>query len=329
MRQCPETLKRKRDDLEGQVQGQRARIQQDEQHEPPCSPANRVEHPQGNVNSGLQDVADTTVQAAMGEVGLLSRSAMAEPRDEMSGFSQELAMGRMVRATIAISGKDPTKSMANPHSAIIPTCDQANSLTRDIALPYVTRFIESMEPQFLHLRESRIWEEFETYFREANDDFRSLAKGRVISFNVYMNTAMGMLLSPDSTGLQGFASSLQAIAMRMFAGILESGSRFDILHCMLSLIIYSMQTSLGGSTWHLLGLAMQKAITFGFYKDPNPAHNLPSEQLRDRRDIFWGLYTMDRTISIVMDRPFNIEDNDIHILVRVYSKSIQIALTPS
>ena len=232
----------------------------------------------------------------MGEVGLLSRSAMAEPRDEMSGFSQELAMGRMVRATIAISGKDPTKSMTNPHSAIIPTCDQANSLARDIALPYVTRFIESIEPQFLHLRESRIWEEFETYFREANDDFRSLAKGRVISFNVYMNTAMGMLLSPESTGLQGFASSLQAIAMRMFAGILESGSRFDILHCMLSLIIYSMQTSLGGSTWHLLGLAMQKAITFGFYKDPNPAHNLPNEQLRDRRDIFWGLYTVDRYV---------------------------------
>lgn len=283
--------------MEVQVQRQRARLQHDE--EPQAFPISLspAQHPANDNSSGPQDAADTTVQAAMGEVGLLSRSAMAEPRDEMSGFSQELAMGRMVRATIAICGKDPTKSMTNPHSAIISICDQATSLTRDISLPYVTRFIETIVPQFLHLRESCIREDFELYFRERNDESRSSERGRVVSFDVYMNTAIGMLLSPDSASLQGFASSLHAVAMRTFAGILDSGSRFDILRCMLSLIIYSMQTSLGGSAWHLLGLAMQKAITFGFYKDPSPTLRLPAEQLQERRDIFWGLYTIDRYVS--------------------------------
>jgi hypothetical protein len=219
---------------------------------------------------------------------------MAEPRDEMSGFSQELAMGRMVRATIAISGKDPSKSTMSPNSPIIAIVDQVAALTREIALPYMTRFAERIEPHFLHLSQSRIWEEFEAYFQNTNEEARSSGNARVISFNIYMNTAIGMLLSPDSASLQGLASSLQAAAMKMFTGILESGSRFNILHCMLSLIIYSMQTSLGGSTWHLLGLAMQKAITFGFHRDPNPEISLPAQQLKERRDIFWGLYTVDR-----------------------------------
>ena len=291
-----ETLKRKRDDLEDQIRRQRARFQHDAQPQPPCNTRHRGQ-PQDETSNPPQDVADTTVQAAMGEIGLLSRSAMAEPRDEMSGFSQELAMGRMVRATIAISGKDPTKSTVNPQTSLIAIADQSSALTREVSLPYVTRFVECIEPHFLHLSQSQIWADFEAYFQEANEEARSSGNSRVISFNIYMNTAIGMLLSPDSASLQGFASSLQAAAMKMFAGILESGSRFNILNCMLALIIYSMQTSLGGSTWHLLGLAIQKAITFGFHKDPNPESSLPVQQLKDRRDIFWSLYTVDRYVS--------------------------------
>lgn len=294
-----ETLKRKRDDLEGRVRRQRARLHENENeqyNEEPqtcCDTTDQPQHFHIGTQNDRRDVADNTVQAAMGEVGLLSRSAMAEPRDEMSGFSQELAMGRMVQATIAISGKDPTKSTTSAHSVIKAIYDRAGSLTRDISLSYVTHFTESIEPHFLHLSKSRIWADFDAYFQDSSDEAIS-SKSRVTSFNVYMNTAIGMLLSPDSASVQGFASSLQAVAMRMFTEILESGSRFDILHCMLSLIIYSMQSSLGGSTWHLLGLAIQKAITFGFHKDPNPAIVFSAEQLKERRDIFWSLYAIDR-----------------------------------
>ncbi|KAJ5758087.1 uncharacterized protein N7511_006781 [Penicillium nucicola] len=231
----------------------------------------------------------------MGEIGLLSRSAMAEPRDEMSGFSQELAMGRMVRATMVISGKDPTRATKDAPKGLISMLDQTSVLTKEFSVHYVDCFIERVEPQFLHLSPEGVREDVEEHFKCENNASELASEGaRMRKFNTFMTIATGMLLSTDSVSLHGFSSNIHAAATKVFAEILESGTSVNILHCMLSLIIYSMQSSLGGSTWHLLGLAMQKAIAFGFHKDPSHEIGLSTVQIKDRRDIFWGLYTVDR-----------------------------------
>jgi hypothetical protein len=295
-----ETLKRKRDDLESELRRQRARLEVNAPTTQQQAQTSAVDRntPQDEENQTRQHIAENTVQAAMGEIGLLSRGAMAEPRDEMSGFSQELAMGRMVRATVAISGKDPTRSTMDRSRGYLSVVDQANALTRDFAIPYVTCFLERVEPHFLYIGSKEMWKDVEGYFESQSDVTEQLSEGsRMRKFNTYMAIATGMLLSTESVSLHGFAGSMHTAAMKVFAEILESGSSVNILHCMLSLIIYSMQSSLGGSTWHLLGLAMQKAIAFGFHKDPSHEIGLTAAQIRDRRDGFWSLYIVDRYLN--------------------------------
>lgn len=243
-----------------------------------------------------QNASDTTVQAAMGEIGFLSRSAMAEPRDETGGLSQELSIGRMTRLTLSLSGASPAKSTIDPYcQSVVAMVDSSRTLNRGLSLPFITRFVETIGGQYLHISPKELLDDFDSFLSASNDSSeRTNCLSPAKRFNLYMSVATGALLSPGSGGLQGLASNYHAAAMNLFPEILDTGPRVDILHCMLSLIIYSMHSALGGSTWHLIGLAMKKAIAFTFHKDVDAEAQMPIDMLNTRRNVFWSLYTLDR-----------------------------------
>jgi hypothetical protein len=173
--------------------------------------------------------------------------------------------------------------------------DPSMTSNKQLALPFITRFVETVGMQFLHIDSKELVEDFEKFF-DTSDDTTSDPKCLlpVKRFNLYLSMATGALLSPGSGGLQGLASNYHAAAMKLFPGIIESGTRLDILYCMLSLIIYSLHSALGGSAWHLMGLAMKKAIAFRFHKDVDSDAQMAPGMLKARRNVFWSLYTLDR-----------------------------------
>jgi hypothetical protein len=255
---------------------------------------NQDAHPEGIL--GQQNATDNTVQAAMGEIGFLSRSAMAEPRDETGGLAQELSIGRMLRSTLSLNGANPAQSIIDPYGqSVAAMVDPSMTSNKQLALPFITRFVETVGMQFLHIDSKELVEDFEKFF-DTSDDTTSDPKCLlpVKRFNLYLSMATGALLSPGSGGLQGLASNYHAAAMKLFPGIIESGTRLDILYCMLSLIIYSLHSALGGSAWHLMGLAMKKAIAFRFHKDVDSDAQMAPGMLKARRNVFWSLYTLDR-----------------------------------
>ncbi|KAJ5363957.1 uncharacterized protein N7496_009670 [Penicillium cataractarum] len=307
-----ETLKRKRDDLEARIRCQRPRSNSD-------APTEHLDNDPGEHSEGgltEQNAADNTIQEAMGEIGFLSRSAMAEPRVETGGLSQELSIGHMLHSTLSLGGSNPSESVIDPHGQIVAVMvDPSVTSNTELALPFITRFTEIIGVQFLYINSKELLKDFETFFKASEDATgQNDCLSSVKRFNLYLSLATGVLLSPGSGGLQGLASNYHAAAMGLFPGILGKGTRLDILHCFLSLIIYSVHSALGGSAWHLIGLAMKKAIAFRFHKDIDADAQIAPEMLRARRNIFWDLYTLDRTISTIMDRPFGIEDEDIAVL---------------
>ncbi|KAF7716036.1 Fungal Zn(2)-Cys(6) binuclear cluster domain-containing protein [Penicillium ucsense] len=307
-----DTLKRKRDALEALVRRQRPRATT-----PSCAnqlETNEAYHPERGHTD--QNASDNTVQAAMGEIGFLSRSAMAEPRDEADGISQELSIERMTRLALALSGAGPASSAVDTcGSSIAAMVDSSISLQRQVALPFITRFVETIGVQYLHINSKELLNDFDTFCSDVENSSEQLDRlSTVKKFNLYLSVATGLLLSPGSGGSQGLVSSYHAAAVKLFPQILDNGSRIDTLRCMLSLIIYSMHSALGGSTWHLVGIAMKKAIAFSFHKDIDADAQMSNAMLNARRNVFWSLYTIDRTISIIMDRPFSIEDEDMTVL---------------
>lgn len=291
-----ETLKRKRDSLKSQIRRQRPRYGDDSSTEQ--SQAVRVE-PSKDGRSGNEKVfTENTVEAAMGEIGFLSRSAMAEPRGERGEVPQELAMVRMVRAALAITGANPTQSRIDAlQQAVGSMTEQSFSLKKSLASPFMSCFLDTAAVRFLHIDSANSWEEFEAFFAEPSllSDQASLSNP-TRTFHVYLAIATGMLMSPQSANLQGLAGSIHAAGVKLLGTIMQLETTLNILSCMISLTLYSLYSSLGGSAWHLIGLAMKKAIAFRFHKDADPGSSVSSEALNKRRNIFWSLYTLDRYV---------------------------------
>ncbi|KAF9883420.1 hypothetical protein FE257_003503 [Aspergillus nanangensis] len=311
-----ETLKRKADDLNQRFRRQRARVGRQENVQSSNTPNPGTESPPYSSSettsnqtpiTGQDGLGERSVQAAMGEIGYLSRNAMAEPRDEGRGFPQELSMGNMVKAALAISGEDPSLSSqmcVNKH-ALVSMMGETPNLNREFASAYLDRFLQHAIVYCPHIDEAEIGGHFHAYFDRAEES-------PIRAFNVHMVVAVGMLLSAEA-GVELLASNLHNIALKKFPFILECSNGVNILHCMILLIVYSMLSYSGGSTWHLVGLAMDKAISYRFHKEPQLNSGFSVESLSSRRNVFWSLYILDRTISCTMGRPFSIQDDDISL----------------
>ncbi|EHA25881.1 hypothetical protein ASPNIDRAFT_128882 [Aspergillus niger ATCC 1015] len=280
-----ETLKRKVEALDDQSRRQRRRAAQN-------SPQTSHDTPLTEQTS----LTERSVQAAMGEIEFLSRNAMAEPRGEASGFPQELAIGSMIQASLTISGKDPTQSLSSlsQKSKYSTILGQAPTLTRDVVA--MDRFFGQTKALCPFIDEEEMLGYRDSFF-DSSQESQATPYTSFRDFNVYMAAAIGILLSPDS-GIEFFASSLHSAAMQKFPSIIQSNDDMSMLHSLLLLIIYSMFSSVGGSTWHLLGLAMKKAISYGFHKEPLYDIGIPEEKLTRRRGIFWNLYILDRSVLL-------------------------------
>lgn len=310
-----ETLKRKRDELDAQFRQQRARRESDDSVPPQPSP--NMETTSEGTPGDLKQTPSTaptsfserSVQATMGEIGFLSRNAMAEPRDETRGFPQELAMGSMVRAALAISGEDPSQSrdLCHHRRTFVTMMGPATGISKEFAAPYLSRFLDHVGVMFLHLDRRELQDEFDSYFdarREQPSHTNGLNSGTAFfEFRVYMAVAIGMLLSPE-TGSELLATGLHAAATERLAIIIEQRDCVKSLHCMWLLALYSMFSSLGGSTWHLVGLAMKKCISFRLHRELYPDSDMSQEELNRRRSIFWAFYVLDRWVDYKGDFSF-------------------------
>lgn len=294
-----ETLKRKRESLQKQLRHKRARHVDDFNTEQ--SQAVSVQLSENAGHEKEQETTERTVEAAMGEIGFLSRSAMAEPRSERDEDPQELATGRMLRAALAITGANPIESRIDALQQVVwGMADQSFSLKRPLVTPFLSRFLDIEGIRFLHINATHIWEDLEEFFAESESSHSQAFQTKPAQlFNLYLAIATGMLVSPQSASLQGLACSIHAAAVRLFDTIAQSGSNSNILSCMISMVLFSMHCPLGGSTWHLVGLGMKKAIAFGFHKDSKPDASTSdySEALIEKYNIFWDLYTLDRYVS--------------------------------
>ena len=73
------------------------------------------------------------------------------------------------------------------------------------------------------------------------------------------------------------------------------------LQFQLSLVIYSLYSSSGGSAWHFLGTAIRRLVSLGFFREPEVHDHMSAEEIDMRRWLFWSAYILDRYASNPID----------------------------
>ncbi|KAL4864292.1 hypothetical protein BDV12DRAFT_189027 [Aspergillus spectabilis] len=262
---------------------------------------------------------DSSVQAAMGEIGFLSRSAMAEPRDDSGGFPRQLSTSQMLQAILSLSGASPSNSRSTDEESsqwnMLALKDPLQALSKQAVSPFVRQFLSHVGLFYLHFDGKELEEQYEAFFsseRPASGDELDSARCNC-DLSVHLAIAIGMLLSPQSNRVEVVAQGLHSAAIKLLPRILQAGNCVSLIHALLLLIVYSILSPTGGSCWHLLGLAMKKCVAFRLHRVPELESALSGEESIKKMYLFWSLYIMDRTLCTVMDRPFGIQDEDISI----------------
>ena len=68
----------------------------------------------------------------------------------------------------------------------------------------------------------------------------------------------------------------------------------QILQFVLLVTVFSLFHSAAGSTWHLLGLAMQLAIALDLHRDNDARNRAQPSGSRLATNLFWTAYILDR-----------------------------------
>ncbi|KAG8167892.1 hypothetical protein KVR01_003581 [Diaporthe batatas] len=138
--------------------------------------------------------------------------------------------------------------------------------------------------------------------------------GSPSTFRAYIVFATAILLlnRTDPAFPIARADSYFASAIRLLAQNPAAICAGDQLCNLLLVAQYcSFASNLSGA-WHFIGLASRLAVELGLHDERALDMRLSQDDVNQRRWLFWGFYTLERNLCVVVGRPFSIPDEAIH-----------------
>ncbi|KAI0151407.1 fungal-specific transcription factor domain-containing protein [Pestalotiopsis sp. NC0098] len=253
----------------------------------------------------------------MGDIGFLSRSAMAEPRwNRYDRLPTNLTTQGVLSASLGLNGSDPSRASLSTGQAGKLVNSEPNKvrLDRTSTLPNMTRFVDEVCPIMPFLDAKQLMEQYEEVLEqhEGRSPTDTPCSSALSYFNVCLGVAIGAMLTSQSPSTSSLIVKLHQEAIKQLASI-QLKDESNLVSCILILTLFSMYSPSGGSSWHLAGLAMRKCVSQGWHRQPDGNTQLTEDDLVVRKRLFWSAYMIDRSLSLVMDRPFTMQDRDITV----------------
>lgn len=110
---------------------------------------------------------------------------------------------------------------------------------------------------------------------------------------VYVAVATGILLTPDCRHMESFATTLALAAHQHLPRVAVSAGELETVQCLMMMTIFSLFSSSGGSTWHLLGLALSRCLSAGMHHVRVSDPLSDDDEKRGCSRCFWCLYALD------------------------------------
>lgn len=257
-------------------------------------------------------------EAMENEVAYLSLSAMAEQTDSRPFSAEGLSYLSMLYAATGVSGSDPTLPLDTNACLMGPLAELRPYKTSDIDLssPEMQTsfqdYIDMIRESFPYITTSEISRCYtSTVTNPQEDHTEDLATENQAL--VYLGTATGLLLGSHYEYKELLATELAVKAVRLMQKIMNDAGQLSFVRCLTALTIFSMYTTFGGSTWHLLGLTTTRCISAGMHTSRLSNPQSGNYEQRQSNRLLWTLYIIDTYVSMTLDRPFCLNDRDIMV----------------
>jgi hypothetical protein len=233
----------------------------------------------------------------------LPLSAMAEPRDrQQTSQHEQYSFETFLNAAISVSGSDPAYSR-NTDSAFSESIDSfyktlipaGMKFSRSITDEPVQRYLDIcdascpfLDRKVFMTRYAHIMESLEKAPTEA---VSSLAASDLLMVDIAI--ASGMLVSPGHRLKESVSTALAQRAFQLVPRILSEPDNTTIVRCLIALTIFSTLSPLGGSTWHLMGLALARTMSAGMHTAGVSDCSASEREKQESGRLFWSLYILD------------------------------------
>jgi len=261
------------------------------------------------------ETLETTKQA----LDYLPLSAMAELRDRQQTSLQQYSFQKFLNAASSVSGSDPTRSDVSNvalagsveafYQAVMPAGLRLSRPVTDMPIQRYLSVCEVtcpfLERQDFLAKYTQVMDDLETSEtntaslpRDASHSQRgtttaSLSQAPHDILLVYIGIATGILMSPDYKHKESVSITLAHAAFGLLPRILSESDNAPIVRSLIALALYSTYSTLGGSTWHLMGLALARAISAGMHTEGVSDCKAAEPERRESGRLFWALYALD------------------------------------
>lgn len=286
----------------------------------PSSQSHNRRYTETSIRPEVADQSRNDIHDTMQEASYLSLTAMAERTDRQPFPTEGLSFLTLLYAAIGVSGANPESSTGKNAALSGPLAEfRRNTLQgfqaeadHTALLPPYTKLIQNSYPFMTKL-------ELESIMETVVQAPTSATIGSLIAEqpeSVFLHNivlATSILLSPDHTYKEILATELASNAIKLLPSVFDLANDVSIVRCLTALTVYSMFTTFGGSSWHLLGLTMTRCVSSGMHTSRMSDLNPDEEEKRRRCRTFWTLYVLDTYLSTTLDRPFCLGDNDVMV----------------
>ena len=264
----------------------------------------------------------------------LSLSAMAEPQNRAGEFLKQLSIPRLIAGMTETYGGNPEKTSrldclwdGIARDIRHPSNTDNNhrlALDRDGAQNSLELYMNMVDFRFPRIQLAKVRSGLDAITADSDDLYvAALSANPASIFMAYMVIAIVPLVSDRYPVSHGSFVSMHLLAksLRVLDHVFCQEDGVDIIQCLHLLVIFAIHSSAAGSSWHLIGFAMNKCIALGYHKEALPPGS-SSEEMEQRRWAFWGCYLLDTLISGALGRPKSLDDR--YITVALPSVSISL-----
>ncbi|KAF7556149.1 hypothetical protein G7Z17_g1647 [Cylindrodendrum hubeiense] len=304
-------------------------------------PSEQMRTPSDQMRTPSTTDARWPLDGASMNVDSLSLNAMAEPLSRAGEFLEQLSMPRIIASVTETYGGNPestkrvdslwdgiSKYMRNPSAQ-----DHRLHVQPAEAYRSLQTYLDVVDFRYPRLPVGKVKSGLEAITDSDESKYReTVAKDPAHIFMAYMVLAVVPLVSDNYPIAQGSFVSIQLLGkcLKVLNRVFRKEDGVDIIQCLHLLVIFSIHCSAAGSSWHLIGFAMNKCIALRYHLEAAPATPaIPVEELEQRRWAFWGCYSLDRLICAGLGRPCSIDDRSITVLVPGEAGGLAPIIEPS
>jgi hypothetical protein len=256
-----------------------------------------------------------TLETTKQVLDYLPLSAMAELRDRQETSLQHYSFQTFLDAASSVSGSDPTRSdISNValvssveafYQAVLPSSLRLSRSVADVPIQRYLSLCEVICPfverQGFLAKYTQVIDGLEVSETIASSPNGAAQRSTTTHLSqaphdillVYIGTATGILVSPDHRHKESISVMLAQTALRLVPRVLSESDNAAIVRSLIALAIYSTYSTLGGSTWHLMGLALARAMSAGMHTEGLSDCRALEAETRESGRLFWALYALD------------------------------------